>query len=147
VAGQLPADSELEFRRWSLWRRWFGQRSEKYAERYLRLAGYRVLARNVADRRGEIDLLALSPDRQILVVVEVRSITGNDPQLALNTVTEPKQRKVAGAAHRFLSRHRLLGINLRFDVIGLAWPVGMKKPNILHIPDAFSSPDRFQFFS
>ncbi len=58
-----PAD----FARWPFWRRWFGQRSERFAARYLRARGYRVLAANVADRRGELDLLALDPDGKTLV--------------------------------------------------------------------------------
>ena len=47
------------FSRWRWWKRWFGRRSEKAAARYLRKLGYRLLATNVSDRDGELDILAL----------------------------------------------------------------------------------------
>jgi len=60
----LPAG----FTRMPIWRRWFGRRAERFAAKYLRRQGCRILGRNVDDRLGEIDLLAL--DGQTIVVVE-----------------------------------------------------------------------------
>ena len=48
------------FTRWPFWRRWFGSRSEKAAARFLRRLGYRVLAANLNETAGEIDLLVVS---------------------------------------------------------------------------------------
>ena len=56
------------FARFPVWRRWFGQRSERAAAKYLRRQRFRILGRNIEDRLGEIDLLAL--DSQTLVVVD-----------------------------------------------------------------------------
>ena len=134
-----------DFGRWPFWKRWFGQRSEKAAARYLRKLGYRILAANIADKLGEIDLLAL--DGESLVVVEVRSTSTNDPQHAALTVDRVKQRKLTEAAVRFLSRRRLLGVNVRFDILAIAWPPEAHEPTILHIPQAFDPSGRFQMFS
>ena len=139
------SDSPTNFGRWPFWKRWFGQRSEKAAARYLRKLGYRILAANIADKLGEIDLLAL--DGESLVVVEVRSTSTHDPQHAALSVDRIKQRKLTEAAVRFLSRRRLLGVNVRFDILAIAWPPEAIEPTILHIPQAFDPSGRFQMFS
>lgn len=140
---RIPA-AEPAFGRFPWLRRWFGTRSERFAAKYLRRQGYRILAANIADPAGEIDLLALHG--QTLVVVEVRSTARPDPQVAAVTVDARKQRQVAAAAIRFLSKRRLLGINLRFDVLAIAWPPGLP-PTVLHLEQAFAPPDRYQFFA
>jgi len=134
-----------KFDPWPFWRRWLGQRSERAAACYLRSKRYRILAANVADRSGEFDLLAL--DGRVIVFVEVRSTSGSDPQVALATVDRAKQKRLVDSAVRFLGRHRLHGIASRFDVLGLAWPADKKVPTIIHVVDAFSPTDRFQFHS
>ncbi len=86
-----PTESEKPppggFSRWRWWKRWFGQRSEKAAARFLRKLGYRLLATNVSDRDGELDILAL--DGETLVVVEVRS-TSSDREDALRNKRPPR---------------------------------------------------------
>lgn len=142
---RTPPEPPAEFGRWSFWRRWFGRRSERAAAKYLRKLGYRILAANVADTEGEIDLLAL--DGGTLVVVEVRSRSVDDPGVAAATVNYPKQRKLTEATLRFLSRRRLLGANVRFDVLAIAWPPGAREPTVRHIRHAFEATGRFQMFS
>lgn len=137
--------SPTEFRRWRFWRRWFGQRSERAAAKFLRTLGWRILGANVHDGLGELDLIAW--DGQSLVIVEVRSTSQPDPQVAAATVDLRKQRKLTRAALRFLGRHRLHGVALRFDVLALAWPRSAPEPTILHIRQAFEPDDRFQMFS
>ena len=134
-----------EFKRWRFWKRWLGQRSERAAARFIRRLGYRILASNVADREGELDLLAL--DRDTLVIVEVRSTSTADPHRAAESVGFRKQRKLTAAALRFLSRRKLLGVNVRFDVVAIAWPPEQPEPTVLHFPGAFEPTDRFQMFS
>ena len=137
--------SPTEFRRWRFWRRWFGQRSERAAAKFLRTLGWRILGANVHDGLGELDLIAW--DGESLVIVEVRSTSQPDPQVAAATVDLRKQRKLTRAALRFLGRHRLHGVALRFDVLALAWPPPALEPTILHIRQAFEPDDRFQMFS
>ncbi len=137
------------FSRWPWWRRWFGRRSERAAARYLRKLGYRLLAANVSDSQGELDLIAL--DGETLVVVEVRSTASDRPDAIEQTAASVdlrKQKKIVGAATRFLAARRLLGkIAMRYDVLVLAWPDGAPEPTIKHIPHAFESTGRYQFFT
>jgi putative endonuclease len=142
---RTPPAHPAEFGRWPFWKRWFGQRSERAAARFLRKLGYRILAANVSDSEGELDLLAL--DGETLVVVEVRARSLPDPQVAADSVNYPKQRKLTEAAVRFLSRRRLLGVNLRFDVLAIGWPPGAREPTFLHLRHAFEATGRFQMFS
>jgi putative endonuclease len=126
------------------WRRWFGRRSERAAAKFLRSLGYRVVAANVSDPAGEIDLIAV--DGQTVVVVEVRSTAGDDWERTAASVDLRKQRKITGAAVRFLARRRLLeGVAVRFDVLVLCWPPAAREPVVRHFPHAFEATGRFQF--
>ncbi len=140
---------EPQFTRWPWWRRWFGRRSERAAARFLRSIGYRIIAANVQDLAGELDLLAL--DHETLVVVEVRSTASNQHdalEKMAASVDLRKQRKITGATLRFLARRKLLGrIAVRFDVLALSWPDHAREPTIKHIPHAFESTGSFQWFS
>jgi putative endonuclease len=133
------------FTRWPFWRRWFGTRSEKAAAAFLRRLGYRILAANLNEAAGEIDLLAL--DGVTLVVVEVRSTASDDLPRTAASVDVPKQRRLTEATLRFLARKRLLGQAVRFDVLALSWPPATREPTFLHIPHAFEATGRFQMFS
>jgi putative endonuclease len=145
---RIESGFPVQFERWRFWRRWFGQRSERLAAKFLQKQGYLILARNIADTLGEIDLLLLTQDRQSLVVCEVRSTSSSDPQKAADSVNFVKQKKLSEATSRFLKRHRLLGsVTVRFDILAIAWPEGQPRPDILHLQDAFESTGRFQLFS
>lgn len=136
--------SAVRLSRWPWWRRWFGRRSERAAARFLKTLGYRILAANVADAAGELDLIAL--DGSTLVIAEVRSTSGTDLERTAASVDYRKQKKIAEAAIRFLSRGRLLeNVAVRFDVLIVAWPPGAKSPAVHHVPNAFESTGRFQF--
>ncbi|HEY1188022.1 MAG TPA: YraN family protein [Gemmata sp.] len=137
------------FSRWRWWKRWFGRRSERAAAKYLRGLRYRLLAANVSDRDGELDILAL--DGRTLVIVEVRSTSSDRPDAVEQTAASVdlrKQRKITEATARFLSKRRLLGkIAVRYDVLVIAWPESAREPAVRHIPHAFESTGRFQFFT
>ena len=134
-----------EFGRWPFWKRWFGQRSEKYAAKYVRKLGYKILAANLSDRLGELDLIVR--DGNVIVVIEVRSKSDPDPQVAANSVSHAKQKRITEATLRFLTRHKLLGRTVRFDVLALGWPANAKEPAVLHIKNAFEATGRFQMFT
>lgn len=136
---------ERGFANWRFWKRWFGQRSERYAAKYLRKLGWRLVATNVSDTLGELDILAL--DSGTLVVVEVRSTAGSDPAVPAASVDLRKQRRITEAVLRFLSRRKLLGMTVRFDVLAIAWPEERREPIVLHLRDAFESTGKFQMWS
>jgi putative endonuclease len=144
-----PPPDELSFTHWPWWRRWFGRRSERAAAKFLRSLRYRVLAANISDSAGELDLLAI--DGQTLVVVEVRSTALDTPDALTNTAASVdlrKQRRITDAALRFLAARRLLGkIAVRFDVIVIGWPATATEPTIRHFPNAFEAVGKYQMFS
>jgi putative endonuclease len=137
----LPAG----FTRMPIWRRWFGRRAERCAAKYLRRQGCRILGRNVDDRLGEIDLLAL--DGQTIVVVEVRSSETKSFDELAATVNHEKQRRLTDATLRFVQRRKLWNVGVRFDVIALRWPPGAREPEVRHYRHAFQSVGKYQFHS
>lgn len=144
-----PPPDEAQFSRWPWWRRWFGRRSERAAAKFLRSLGYRILASNVSDLAGELDLLAI--DDKTLVVVEVRSTASDRPDALETTAASVdlrKQRRISGATLRFLAARKLLGkISVRFDVLVLSWPAHAREPVVRHFPHAFDATGKFQMYS
>jgi putative endonuclease len=127
------------------WRRWFGTRSERAAGRFLRRAGFQVVAWNVNTPHGEIDLVAL--DGRTIVFVEVRSTEDEDTSRAAESVDERKQRKLTDAALEFLRGRDLLGRPARFDVLIVSWPPGRREPDVEHHRQAFEAVGRWQPYS
>jgi putative endonuclease len=126
------------------WRRWFGNRSERAAARYLKRKGYRILGRNVASTQGELDLVVL--DGECVVFVEVRSTGAEDVSRPASSVDTAKQRRLTGLAVSYLQRHRLLGTAARFDVVAMSWPPNQSGPAIVHYQNAFEAVGRLQMF-
>ena len=107
---------------------------ERAAERFLRALGYRIVARNwrsPRDARDEADLIALTPDRSELVVVEVKRAAG--PWDALARVDRRKKEvlwrllcdlenisrgALAPPSHRIASALRSADV-VRVDLIGV----------------------------
>lgn len=121
------------------WRKWFGNRSERAAEKYLRGLGYRILARNYTCKLGELDLVAC--EGQTVVFVEVRSTGGDDPLRAALSVNRTKQRKLTRLAVYFLKQKKMLEHYARFDVLTVHWPGDEKEPVIEHYKNAFEAAD------
>jgi putative endonuclease len=126
------------------WRRWFGSRSERAAVRFLRLLGYRILARNYTCPRGELDLVAL--DGRCVVFVEVRSTETDDLERPAASVDRAKQRRLTDVALHFLQRHGLLEHAARFDVLAVSWPPGRREPAVVHYRQAFEAVGRFEMY-
>ena len=124
-----------------IWNRWFGDRGEREAARYLRKRGMRIIERNYRTAQGEIDLIVRDGDT--LVFVEVKSRRAGQPAEA---VTPAKQQRLTLAALHYLRRHDLLEQRCRFDVVAIVWPVGRQIPTIDHIPHAFEAVGRNQMF-
>jgi putative endonuclease len=106
-----------------------GRLAELAAAWYLRLKGFRILARRYATPVGEIDLVAARGRLLLFVEVKRRAALGEAVEAAL-----PRQRRrIARAAGIFLQRHpRLRTADCRFDLVAVApsrWP--------LHVADAW----------
>jgi putative endonuclease len=117
-------------------------RGERVAEAHLKKSGYRILARNLRNAHGEIDLLAEAADRRTIVVVEVKSsIPGSHPGNPRPEVRVGihKQRKLAALAMQMVRRYKLQDRPVRFDVIGVDL-VEKGEPVVRHHVAAFESP-------
>ncbi len=94
-----------------------GRRAETLAACWLRLKGYRILARGFRAPAGEIDLIARR--RGVLALVEVKE----RPSLGdAHAAIQPRQRRrIERAAEVFLQRNpALAGLDVRFDAVLLA---------------------------
>ena len=135
--------------RWFAWLRLpaarpraLGARCEAVAEKHLRKQGYRVLGRNLRMSFGEVDLLAVSPDRKALVIVEVKgrllTAASHDSLRPEVHVNPAKQRKLITLAVPIARRFQLDGrLPIRFDVIGIDLPE-QGDPVIRHHEAAFT---------
>jgi putative endonuclease len=109
-----------------------GAAGEQLACRWLEERGYRILHRNWRHGRDELDIIAQEGD--LLVVVEVKTLSSDrwsDPEVR---VDRAKQRKLMRAAEAFAHEHAG-DLELRFDVIGITLTPG--KPHVLHVKEAF----------
>lgn len=93
-----------------------GRKSETLAAWYLRLKGWRILARRVKTPRGEVDLVARRG--RIVAFVEVKwRRTAAELDLAIDHY---RLRRVAAAAEAIAPRHVRAGDDMRIDVLLLA---------------------------
>ena len=93
-----------------------GAEGEEQAAQFLQAHGYRIIARNSAQRGGEIDIVATV--QQTLVFVEVKQRASNAFGGPLAAVTQTKQQRIARAAAQFVKAHpQLKYAQIRFDVI------------------------------
>lgn len=115
-----------------------GPRGERHAARHLTASGYRILARNLRTRLGELDLVVISPDRRWLVVVEVKAGQAGAALPPEVHVTPAKQKKIAALAADLIHRKRLAVRAVRFDVIAVEF-AGDREPIVRHHEAAFES--------
>jgi putative endonuclease len=121
-------------------RQLLGAAAERIASERLAAAGWRIAARNVRTRYGEIDIVALDGDT--LVFVEVKAgreggLTG--PEYPALAVGPDKQRRLRRLAAGYLAGRPPLPRfeQVRFDVIGISFSPGGEIAGYDHIEFAF----------
>jgi putative endonuclease len=110
-----------------------GRFAETISTLYLRLAGWRILARGHKGVRGtgvgEVDIIARRG--QTLAFIEVKARA--DVSGAVNALTSAQQNRIVRAAEAYLQNHpHLASCDVRFDFVAMGpgfWP--------RHIPDAW----------
>ena len=117
-------------------KRKIGDHYEGVAARYLVSHGVKILARNVYNRGGEIDLIG--QDGKTLVFFEVRYRRAGSLVGAAESITWRKQQRVLQAARYYLHRHQMNNINSRIDVIAIG-PGGLKKYRVHWIKNALQA--------
>jgi len=91
-----------------------GRRAEALAAWWLRLKGYRILARGWRSPVGEIDIAARRG--HILAIVEVKR--RDSLAHAGEAISHRQQRRLQRAAEAFVQRHpELAGLDIRFDAL------------------------------
>ena len=118
-----------------------GRAAEEAAARYLAARGWRILARNIRRRVGEVDLLALDP-AGVLVFVEVRARRRGGGESgrsrAASSVDRRKQERLVRAARAILAAQpRLQGLPARFDVVAVEADETGRPGALCHVPGAF----------
>ena len=119
-------------------KRLIGRRGERLAARFLRRRGFRILHRNLTIGHDEADLVALDPDGRTIVIVEVKTRTGDylAPEININRT---KQYRLTRLATKMQRMKAFADRPLRFDAVAIVWPAD-GKPEIRHWPGAFDSP-------
>lgn len=94
-----------------------GRYGEKVAAAYLTDAGWEVLDRNWRCPAGELDIVAL--DGSELVVVEVKTRTGDGYGHPAEAVTAQKLARLRRLAAQWLDAHELHPTGVRVDVVAV----------------------------
>lgn len=94
-----------------------GRKGESLAALYLRLKGYRILARRVRTPVGEVDLIAEKSG--VVAFVEVKVRRGMDS--AIGAVTPASWQRIARAADSWMARHPAYSdYGWRYDIIAMS---------------------------
>ncbi|MBQ9564958.1 MAG: YraN family protein [Synergistaceae bacterium] len=115
-----------------------GRRAEEYAAGYVASLGWRVEGRNVANRYGEIDILAMDHESRELVLIEVRCRTIGETQSPLDSVGPRKLRALVRAGRDLVEKRRWTGF-WRIDLIGIT--AGRGPWRVEHIRDITAGMD------
>ena len=95
-----------------------GKWGEDEAALYYEDKGYEILERDWKVGKRDIDLIALTEDKDTLVFVEVKTRQNNDLQEPEEAVDVKKMRKLAIAANAYVKLHGL-DMDVRFDIISV----------------------------
>lgn len=111
-----------------------GALGEELACRHLERAGYRIVARNVTTKAGEIDIVCR--DGPTLVIVEVKLRSGPAFGTPEEAVDRRKQAHLSSAASLYAQSNGYAG-PIRFDVVAV--DASTHPPGIRLIRDAFQA--------
>ena len=98
--------------------------------------GYKIIERNYRYGRGEIDIIAIDPDSDCTVFVEVkarRNLEFGEPEYA---ITKAKQKQIRKIAELYLFEKNIKELDCRFDVVTVLYG-GTDNIIINHYENAF----------
>lgn len=111
-----------------------GRRGEQLAAQHLMARGWDVIERNWRCNEGEIDIVAVDPDGE-LVFVEVKTRSGLGYGQPLEAITNDKARRLRVLALRWVREHRPRAGRIRVDGIGVLLRPG-RQPELRHLTGA-----------
>ena len=118
-----------------------GRLGEKYAAKFLKKSGYRILEKNRHESHNEIDMIVKDKTYIVFVEVKTRTVEADlfseygSPACAVN---KAKQQRTVAAAKSYLASVKEELLQPRFDVIEVY--LSKRKYKLLHIQhmiDAF----------
>lgn len=113
-----------------------GHAAEDAVAAYLERRGCHVLTRNFRGRRGEIDLIVR--DGAELAFVEVKARRAGT-QSSLHAVDRRKKRRIVSAALEYITRRRLHGVTVRFDVAAVGLLPDGRPQRVTYVRHAFAA--------
>jgi len=120
-------------------KREFGDLGEKIAKEYLEKQRYKIIDQNYSKRWGEIDLIAETPEKE-LVFIEIKTReTGNAFSVFLpeDSVNFSKQQKIIKTAQTFLYENKYSEDTFwRIDVIAIEINKTTHETKIRHLKNA-----------
>jgi putative endonuclease len=103
-----------------------GRLAETLCAFLLRLKGYRILARNLREPVGEVDIVARRGKTLVFVEVKAR----HTKAAALEAVSTKQRQRIINAAQIYLAKHPdCANLHVRFDVMAVApggWPAHIR---------------------
>lgn len=106
---------------------------ERVAARWLRRAGWRIVAHRFRNGRRDLDLVAERGGT--VAFVEVKARRGDGFGGPVEAVTWRKQRELTRSANVWIDRFGATGQNYRFDVVGVLFTPDSVR--VRHVEDAF----------
>jgi putative endonuclease len=116
-----------------------GELGEKKGVEYLKKAGYKIVETNFSVKAGEIDVIA--KDKDYLVFVEIKFRRTSEYGPPAEAVVKKKQNKIIKSALLYLKMNRIIGANVRFDVLSL----GPGENDVELIKNAFMSTNKYTY--
>lgn len=113
-----------------------GRWGEDEAALFLEDEGYTILDRNWRLEHRDLDIVALSPQGKMLVVVEVKTRSSNDYQEPEQAVDKRKMRNLAIAANAYI-KAKGIDKEVRFDIISIVGQI-RQVAHVKHLKDAFN---------
>jgi putative endonuclease len=128
----------------NLLNRLFGNQGERAAVRFLKQQKLRILATQMRNTFGEIDIIA--DDSGVVVFVEVKTRRSSESGQPFEAVNQAKRQKLTRTALAWLKRQGRLESPARFDIVSIVWPDDGSAPQIDHYRNAFEPTGRGQMF-
>jgi len=104
--------------------------------KFLTEKGFEILHQNYRYGKGEIDIIAIDPEDDYTVFVEVKTrknLDFGEPEYA---ITKNKQQQVRRIAQLYLYENEIEELECRFDVIAILLE-NINSPEINHYVNAF----------
>lgn len=111
-----------------------GKFGEDTACIYLKNNNYKILDRNFRSKQGEIDIIALSPQKE-LIFIEVKTRNNINYGFPCEAVNKYKKQHILNCAKYYIFLKKFKNIDIRFDIIEIY--LNKNKIHLNHIKQAF----------